>query len=75
MDVTPLRFYVKPVVEVVRFPGTNLQLAAEGDYVPNDKYWRNRIRDNDVELAEPPAIVEPEAAAPAPAADLPASQE
>lgn len=82
--------FVKPRLDeglpvLVRMPERAFQpLPVEGALVPLDDYWHRRLRDGDVEQANPPAPpapVEPEAevepaADPAPAAEAaPATSE
>ena len=62
--------YVKPRVDppgaavIIPDPAAGGRaLTAEGDWKPLDQFWTRRLRDNDVEVATPPAIAAPASAA------------
>jgi len=42
---------------VVRDPTTNLALGADGEWKPNNTYWKRRLRDKDVSEVKPPKEV------------------
>lgn len=48
--------YVKPAPgRLVRDPTTKIPIPANGKEVPENSFWVRRLRDGDVEKAEPPA--------------------
>lgn len=51
----PVTAHLKPATEGLRvtYPGTRVALPPDGDVVPLDAYWRERIRDGSVVLVEP----------------------
>ena len=65
--------FVKPAPgRMVRWPRTMTPLREAGETVPENTYWLRALRDEDVEIAEPPAELEqaeptPVAAPPPPA--------
>jgi hypothetical protein len=49
-----VRAVLEKGLHVVREPWTHRVLPPEGREVPEDQFWMQRLRDGDVELAEPP---------------------
>ena len=65
--------FVRPAMEglLIPVPGAPAHarwLPAEGAAVPDDEYWRRRVAQGDVVLADPPAEAEQAPPAPRPKA-------